>query len=525
MLVPLSHVEGQPGHPYALDSGTSHVVGRGSDADFKIPDPHISRRHARVAFVNGEWILSDLSSRHGTFVNGRQLGAGESISLRDSDVISFGEWRCTLRSGGVSTIANTVMDAPRSRIERVDASRLGGLAQDRLEALLDATRRLSSAESSEEIAQVVHDVVRAGTRAERVFVVRMAGETEYEFLAPSDGGDRELSSGLLRRAAQGEVVELIGEQGAPTGQSIVELGIRSAVCAPVCSAGVPSLFVYVDTRHSEQTLHRDAVSFCASIADVAGMAIERLAAADIEARRAQMERDVRAARDAQELLMPRREGTLSAARYAFHSSPGRYVAGDFFDIFELPGGGVAFFLGDVSGKGAGAGVVMAAAQGHLRSLLQHGVDLEHAINTVNTQLCERTRDGTFVTLVAAVWKQGERAVRVADAGHGFICLRRDGGAPETLKTSGGMPLGVSVSVPIPVVEVGADAGVRILLWSDGAVEQCNPDGEQFGQAAAIEAVASAVDVQGEVRALADAVTTYAQGPLADDLTIASIELL
>ncbi len=525
MLIPLSAADDTTSGTYMLEVGRSHVVGRSSDADYKILDPHISRRHARVAVIDGAWMLTDLSSRHGTSVNGRRLNSGETIALRRDDILSFGEWKCAFRYEQQSTVMQTVMDAPLSRIEAVDASRQSGIAQDRLQALIGATRAFASAADSGRVVEVLHRTVCSGTGSGRVFVVRGAGMDGYEILAPDDPGDVVLSRGVLRGAANGQAVELLGEGSAPEGQSIMELGIRSAFCAPINVNGVPDLFLYMDTRGGERTLRGDAVAFCTSLADIAGLALERLIAADMEQRRAEMEQEVRAARDAQELLMPRTSGELASARYAYHSSPGRYVAGDFFDIMDLSGTRTAFFLGDVSGKGAAAGVIMAATQGHLRAMLQQGMALADAMNEVNVQLCERTKDNVFVTLIGAVWDSGTGVLDIVDAGHGYVCVHHAGRSPELVRSEGGMPLGVMSDTPYTCRSMEMGAGVRIVLWSDGAVEQCNPDGTQFGVDAVLAKLGEGDSPESEVALLADAISAYAAGPLADDLTIASIELM
>jgi serine phosphatase RsbU (regulator of sigma subunit) len=508
---------------YSLSPEEPCTIGRGSDTQFKVLDPGVSRRHAQIIHRAGEWQLTDLNSRHGTSVNGHRLGAGDSITLKNRDVISFGEWKCSFQLGDHTSMMHASNDPIGSRVEPVDASRLSGIAQERLSALIDATRNLALAKDRVEIASIVRDAAVAGTGSSRVFVVSQSAQETYEFLAP-DHPDDSLSQGLLRAAASTGVVELFASDNSPIGQSIMDLGIRSAICAPMKSAGSADALLYLDTRGDERTLPHDSVAFCASLADLGGLAIERVLAADMEARRAQIEQDIHAARNAQELLMPARTGQLACAAYAYHSSPGRYVAGDFFDIMQLTDRRVVFFLGDVSGKGAAAGVVMAAAQGQIRALLQQGLGLSEVMASVNTHLCERTRDGVFITLACALWDADTSQLQVVDAGHGFCCVRAPGQGPELVKVEGGMPLGVMENGAYPFSTFSITTASRVLFWSDGAVEQPSPDGVQFGVDAVLQTIASGDCPGAEVDTLAQAVSEYAAGPLADDLTIASIEL-
>jgi sigma-B regulation protein RsbU (phosphoserine phosphatase) len=318
-------------------------------------------------------------------------------------------------------------------------------------------------------------------------------------------------------------VQLLDQSAAPAGMSLVDLNIRTAICAPLMVSGAADSFLYLDTRGKEQSLPPDAAAFCAALADLGGLSIERILATDLERRRRELERDIEAARTAQEMLMPGLSGRVGALTYAFHATPGRYVAGDFFDVVALGDGRVAFFLGDVSGKGVGAGVLMAAAQGALRALLMQGVGLVETLRVVNEHLYQRTDSGKFITLIAGVFDPGKHLLEIADAGHGLCCLRPPDQTPETVNTDASLPLGVDSGTTYAVCQFAVQPRTRLILFSDGAIEQPDANATQFGWPSALAALSRADTVQADVDALVSAVTAHAAGPLADDLTVASLQ--
>lgn len=203
-----------------------------------------------------------------------------------------------------------------------------------------------------------------------------------------------VSRSLIEQSARLGLVRLVvSDAQNDHAQSVMDLGIRSAICAPVRVDGSPSAFMMIDTRDAEGVVPSDAASFCQSVARLTGLAFQRLNAAIMAERNRQLQADLDAARRAQQLLSPPERGRHGAVSYRFESIPGRVVAGDLFDVFPLDGNRTVFFLGDVSGKGVGSAMLMAACQSQLRTQLLSGVDLPLAMASVNADLHQRTDFG------------------------------------------------------------------------------------------------------------------------------------
>ncbi|MEO1717601.1 MAG: SpoIIE family protein phosphatase [Planctomycetota bacterium] len=501
------------------------VIGRVEAADWCLTDPRVSRRHA-VVRVNGDTVLlRDAGSRHGTAINDREIEADEEVPIIPGDRIRFGAVQCTAHRGG-SVIATRSVADESTKITVVPRHSVGGLQRARLRSLMDAAKLLAKADSREDVAQAV--VESAGTLPEctRVGVLVPIADDSYELLSSfsADSGELRPSRSLLGEAAKGQLVQISADSPPmDDAHSIVSMGVRSALCVPITAGkGVDSL-LYLDTRGDERAIDSDTLAFCDALCAVAGLAFERIAAEESEARRQRIELDLRSARDAQKLLFPKPNGSAPGLEYVFESIPGRFVGGDLFDLFELDTNRTAFFLGDAVGKGAGAGVLMVAVQTLLRSLLESGCGLAEAVSQTNASLALRSASNKFVTLIAGIWNASTRVLDIVDAGHGLLLLKRDDDF-EPFTLAGGIPIGIQRQTTCDIEQIHLPRGGRLVAFSDGVSEQTNQTGEQFGVPNIIECLRGSESSAEDVQRITDAVRQHAEADFADDLTVASIDV-
>ncbi|MEO0629410.1 MAG: SpoIIE family protein phosphatase [Planctomycetota bacterium] len=515
--------------PVRLPINGALLIGRSDEAGWSIPDPSVSRRHASILGKGGAWHVTDLGSKHGTAVNGERVEARRPMPVQPGDVLSFGGWQCRCTTGfsrhGVTTpFAPAGTDSGNS-VSVIPAGSLSGVAQRGLDVILQLTARLAEIGTIEDVAQAAVDAVREATGCRRVVVVELESEDAITVLASTSPDPPRVSRSLIEESARRGLVELAVEsrQGGnvPHAHSIVELGIRSAICAPVVIDAAPAAFLMVDTRDAEGNVPPDAAAFCQAVSRLAALALQRVTAADMAERHRQLQHDLEAARRAQELLSPARSGRHGSVEYSFESIPGRIVAGDLFDVFAIDTTSTAFFLGDVAGKGVGAAMLMAACQSQLRTRLLSGLPLARALAEVNADLHARTESSKFITLVAGVLDTQDRRATIADAGHGLVLGMRRGVAVE-LGAEPGFPLGVVPDAQYSSLEVSLDTIDGLVLFSDGAVEQINADGQQLGREGVTDALAGLEHPSHAVDRLVDSVRAHAAGALTDDLTIAAL---
>ena len=194
--------------------------------------------------------------------------------------------------------------------------------------------------------------------------------------------------------------------------------------------------------------------------------------------REQVEQELRVARSIQQASLPKEIPTLEGWEIAPHYQPAREVGGDFYDFFELENGHFGLVVGDATGKGMPAALVMATTCGMLRAVAQSSDSPGEVLGRVNEALSARIPPNMFVTCFYALLDPETGRLSYANAGHDLPYLRR-GNDAEQLRARG-MPLGLMSGVDY---EEGHDylrQGDGILFYSDGLVEAHNQHREMFG---------------------------------------------
>jgi serine phosphatase RsbU (regulator of sigma subunit)/predicted ester cyclase len=195
--------------------------------------------------------------------------------------------------------------------------------------------------------------------------------------------------------------------------------------------------------------------------------------------RERVEQDLRVARGIQHALLPKDLPELEGWGIAHHYRPAREVGGDFYDFLNLNDGRVGLVIGDASGKGIPAALVMACTQSVLRAVAQRA-DLTpgQALKEANEVLCTYLPPNMFVTCFYAILDPPEGRLRYANAGHNLPCCWHESIATQL--RARGMPLGLMPGMGYEENERTLAPGDGVLLYSDGLVEAHNPRGEMFG---------------------------------------------
>ncbi len=252
-----------------------------------------------------------------------------------------------------------MMRASTQRVER--ASPAFARSDRRLKLLGDCLARLSTAAEEVVLARTALDSALEGTGYARGAVLRRVGSghdvqvVESVRRSVQDRGPFAFSQSLVTQAALGELSILTTTEGLSTQQSIAELRIHSAICAPIFLGGSVEGYLYLDARGQETSVQGEAAGFCDAIARAYGLSLSNLKRIELQKRQHVLEQDIQAARKAQEVMLPAPRGEIGPIRYAMEMRPGLFVAGDLFDVIELGGGKIAVSVGDVAGHGPGRG--------------------------------------------------------------------------------------------------------------------------------------------------------------------------
>jgi serine phosphatase RsbU (regulator of sigma subunit) len=196
--------------------------------------------------------------------------------------------------------------------------------------------------------------------------------------------------------------------------------------------------------------------------------------------RQSMEQELRLARSIQQAFLPKEVPTLEGWQISPYYQPAREVGGDFYDFHLLSGGRLGLVVGDATGKGVPAALVMSTTCGMLRAVSQ-ALDSSspgEMLRRVNEALVPSIPDNMFVTCFYAILDPTSGSLRYANAGHDVPYLHRSGAAEEM--RARGMPLGLMPGMGYEEQEIVLDAGEAALFYSDGLVEAHHPNGEMFG---------------------------------------------
>jgi serine phosphatase RsbU (regulator of sigma subunit) len=195
--------------------------------------------------------------------------------------------------------------------------------------------------------------------------------------------------------------------------------------------------------------------------------------------RERIEQDLRVARSIQQTSLPKEAPKLEGWEIYPLYRPAREVGGDFYDFFELKDGYLGIVVGDATGKGVPAALVMASARSMLRAVAQASESPGDALRRVNDPLATDIPPNMFVTCFYAILDSRSGRLFYANAGHDLPYLRHGDGDTEELRARG-MPLGLMPGMDYEEKELVLEAGEAALFYSDGLVEAHDPKGEMFG---------------------------------------------
>ncbi len=194
--------------------------------------------------------------------------------------------------------------------------------------------------------------------------------------------------------------------------------------------------------------------------------------------RERIEQELQVARRIQQASLPKEVPALEGWEIYPLYRPAREVGGDFYDFFELKDGHLGIVVGDATGKGVPAALVMASARSMLRAVAQASDSPGEALRRVNDPLATDIPPNMFVTCFYAILDPKSGSLNYANAGHDLPYLHRNGAAEELRAT--GMPLGLMPGMGYEEKQTILEAGEAALLYSDGLVEAHDPKGEMFG---------------------------------------------
>ncbi|HEV8412790.1 MAG TPA: SpoIIE family protein phosphatase [Bryobacteraceae bacterium] len=474
------------------------LIGRQPDNNLVLRDNRASRTHARIVAENGHYILEDLDSRHGTFVNGERVARH---ILRNSDRIDLGvpesyQLTFTLEAGEINRI-----------LDQISTSRSGGMGDNnlaKLRSLVEVARALQNSLSTQEVLTAVVDAALAVTGCERGFLLLRKGDSLEVSVArdlagqPLDASDLRVPTSVIQRAlnSRRELLSMSFNPGSTEtlegiDRSVAALELRSAVCVPLVLVQSGSMeetriashaqqtvgLLYLDSRLSPADLSAGNREVLTTLAIEASTILENARLMEDQRVKLLMESELKVAREIQRGLAPvslPSEGWFRAAGSSWASNE---VGGDYFDVRQVSADVWAAVVADVSGKGVSSALLASLLQGAFLMASGDFAEIEPTMSHLNRFLLERARGEKYATVFYCM-VNSEGLLSYANAGHCAPFLVSLDGRLRKLHTSG-MPVGMLEEAQFQVIQMQLESGDKIVVYSDGLTEAENAAGEFF----------------------------------------------
>jgi serine phosphatase RsbU (regulator of sigma subunit) len=474
------------------------LIGRQADNHLVLRDNRASRTHSRITAEDGIYILEDLNSRHGTWVNGERIARHV---LRNSDRIDFGvrdsyELTFLLEQGGIQSILHQF--SASSRGETPDANNLV-----KLRSLVEVARALQNSLSTQEVLTAVVDAALAVTNCERAFLL-LRDDGGLKITVARDRAGRPLAAedlqvpmSLIQRALESRR-DLLSMSFDPLAQAdtrqdttMERLELRSVVCLPLVhvrsgsseetrmatAAEATRGLLYLDSREAPADLSAGSREMLQTLAIEASTILENARLMEEERAKNRMESELKIARDIQQGLLPTVLPSTGWFRAAGSSLPSTQVGGDYFDVRQVSPNLWALVVADVSGKGVSSALLAGLLQGAFLMSSGFPHEIEPTLARLNEFLLERTRGEKYATIFYCTIDSTGR-LSYANAGHCAPFLLSRDGRLRKLHTSG-MPVGMLEGALIQVVDTQMEPGDKIVIYSDGLTEAEDAEGQFF----------------------------------------------
>lgn len=546
------------------------LVGRGAHNHLVLNDYRISRQHSRVAHERDGFVVYDLNSSNGTFVNGVAVRRQQ---IKPNDEISFGPhaFRVELIAEGVPHVATAPMTQKRRPTESItkfsEVNSLRGaalasrptqvpppqMAQPAPEQKLPSPRPLEVYEAEEQTAFTDGELApgsreSAKYRAEAASVDLYQLENAYETLTTLYGFMQAISKTIDGR----ELVELIarkvleiypaarsvgiylrsreptppnapeeplrlahfasnnGTRGAAVLPAEIARAVLRARCAifdaaspegttwgvtmyaPMIDREEPVGIIYVSAGEGTLSEFTSAdLELLDGMAVPAAITLQNSRMHEESLQRERLNRDLELAAQIQKSFLPREVLSVPGVEFLATYKAAYTVGGDFYDVFWVGPDHLAVFIGDISGKGIAAALLMARISGELRVAALAHVDPVAVFTIMNRSVIERGQPEVFFTAIYFTLDVRTGEVWLATAGQPSPYLCHADGTVEVITEGASPAVGMLEDVHFASTQLFLEDGDSLVLYTDGVVEAAALDGSLYGEERLANCISSA----------------------------------
>ncbi len=531
----LIHTPDGATRPLALER-ERYTLGRSSANELCYPeDAGLSRQHLALEKDGDTWVVRDLGSKNGTFVNGARITSPYPLGKNDRVTaghiaLDFGENSLPPVSDhtvifieGVTPVANASTT--------VATSLKGVLSQEKeieggpqMRALIRAGRELAGNMPLAELFKLIMNLSVDAVGATRGVLMTLEGK---ELVVQAALGEGFRISNTVRDRVIKEKTSLLVrdarlDEAFADRMSIVQQQIRSMLAVPLQTDDRVIGLIYLDSPHFIKEFTKEDLSLLTVMANVAAIRIEHTRLAEVEQAERLHAKQLEQAAEIQRGLLPVQAPNVPGVDLAGYNAACHTVGGDYYDFLPYPDGRVGLLVGDVAGKGMPAALLMSSLQARVQVLFDDPTNLAALVTRLNRIITSNCPSNRFITFFISVLDPKTGELTYVNAGHNPPLVAHADGTVEKLEGTG-LILGI---LPMATYQQGVchmDVGDALLLFSDGVSEPVSPHAdEEFGEDRLAQVLATLRDQSADsiIACINQKVDEFTGGaPPLDDITL------
>ena len=490
------------------------MLGRHPACDIVLESGSVSRQHARITNIDGNYYIEDLHSRNGTYVNGQSLSGQQSLNENDEIGIcelslifhlappeAGGEFATDSKTDvrqGATIVDDEAQSSGATIMSQLDLSsgpvgmRLQVNTEAKLKALLEISRNLGRAIGLVDVLpKILDSLFKIFIQADRGFIVLKDPQSgrlvpkAIKYRRSEDTQSIKISRTIVNSVMASKQAVLSADAASDVryemSDSIVDFRIRSMMCAPLLTGEGDALgVIQIDSLDPRNRFNREDLDVLASVACQAAFAVENAQLHEMALREQATKRELALAHEVQRGFLPAESPVVEGYDFFEFYESANALGGDYYDYVELSAGRLAVVLGDVSGKGISASLLMAKLSADARYCLASESTPAAAVDKLNRGFCTSGWEDRFVTLALAVLDPLRHEATIVIAGHLPPLLRRgkDSVGPVAEEIAH-LPLGVDPQTTYQQCIIPLQPGDSLTLYTDGITEAMNAGDELY----------------------------------------------
>jgi serine phosphatase RsbU (regulator of sigma subunit)/pSer/pThr/pTyr-binding forkhead associated (FHA) protein len=531
---------------FALPINTTILVGRGPYNHIALDDVRLSRQHARIAPEQDRYVVYDLNSINGTFVNDERV---TRQFIRPNDIVRFGPYSFRVEFRDVAQRKTELSDAelptgrypvagtlkvstPFDSATQIPVSSrrgaVGDLTQlvaehDHLRTLHAFMQAISKTLDRRELLELITAKIREiypvakmvgiylrddkGTRGEPL---RLA----HSFIANSFVEPPAIPDDVARSLLDAQV-------GVLAVNSRIVKERATSMYVPMIDRDETLGVIQVSVDERARMLSRGDLDLLSGMATPAAIMLENTRMHEASLVRDRLNHDLELAAQIQKSFLPREVITVEGLDLFAEYRAAYTVGGDFYDVFWVAPNRLGLFIGDISGKGVSAALLMARISSELRVAALAQVEPVAVLSMMNRATLAHRRSDLFFTAVYLTIDVSTGEVILANAGHPSPYLCRAGGRVEAVAAGAAGAVGILENGEFKATSFRLAHGDSLVLYTDGVIEASDEYGDLYGSKRLESCLArSGTRASDIAESILQSVADHsADGPGNDDLTL------